>query len=465
MTKLLLAALACGVVMVLVLAMQFCGPAIPARIAMRIAHSVMSSVTRTALAQEVLEFKPLPPESAAAQDARRAQRRAERDAARARAQGHTAPAPAAIPSPPSAGAPAPPTPPVPPTNIELSRSGNIMRVGNDIVIEESQTVVGDVLAVGGDVTVIGHVEGDVVSMGGDIHLNSTARVDGDVVCMGGTLQEENGAFVGGQRVTAAGRGGDRRVMRRWKERMGMDEEEHRHFPNVSGAVVWALISLGLAWLLAAVAPGRTGAALATMRREPGASTLIGFLTLLLAGPSFLVIILLGALLCITIIGIPLALAAWIGYGVLLALIWAWGYVAGGSVIGSWTLRKQGKPEAILPAALWGMGILTGAFVLSRMIKILPGLGGLGTLIAVLTWISTGILTMIGSGAWMKNEWESGTLARWWKGRSQPAPPPATGPMAPATPNWTAATMTAPPAPPAPMAPPPPAAEGPPPGSV
>ena len=462
LTTLVLAALACGVVMALVVALQFSGPGIPARIAMRIAHNVMSSVTRTALAQEVLEFKPLPPESAAAQDARRAQRRAERDAARARAQGQAVPA---VPAP--APIPAVPAPPAPPTRIELSRSGNIMRVGNDIVIEESQTVVGDVLAVGGDVTVIGHVEGDVVAMGGDIHLNSTARVDGDVVCMGGALQEEDGAIVGGQRVTAATGSRDRRVMRRFKERMGLEEEERRHLPRVSSAVVWALISLGLAWLLAAVAPGRTGAALATMKREPGASTLIGFLTLLLAGPSFLVIILLGALLCITIIGIPLALAAWIGYGVLLALIWAWGYVSGGALVGSWALRKQGKPEAILPAALWGIGILTGTLVVARLLKVLPGFGGLGTLIAVLVWISTGVLTMIGSGAWMKNEWESGTLARWWKGRSQPAPP-AAGPMAPATPNWTAAPVPAPAAPAAPMppmSPPPPPAGGPPPGSV
>ena len=63
---------------------------------------------------------------------------------------------------------------------------------------------GDVVALGGDVTVAGHVEGDVASMGGDVYLKSSARVDGDVVCMGGKLNEEPGASVGGQRVSGLG---------------------------------------------------------------------------------------------------------------------------------------------------------------------------------------------------------------------------------------------------------------------
>src|SRR5439155_681171 len=83
-------------------------------------------------------------------------------------------------------------------------SGNITRLGSDIYIAPGQVVVGDVVALGGDVTVAGHVEGDVASMGGDVYLKSSARVDGDVVCMGGKLNEEPGASVGGQRVSGLG---------------------------------------------------------------------------------------------------------------------------------------------------------------------------------------------------------------------------------------------------------------------
>src|SRR5262249_45266603 len=76
-------------------------------------------------------------------------------------------------------APAPPSPPVAPVApsppISLGKSGNIMRVGSDIHIETDQVVIGDVMAVGGDITVDGHVEGDVVAMGGDVYMHSGGK--------------------------------------------------------------------------------------------------------------------------------------------------------------------------------------------------------------------------------------------------------------------------------------------------
>lgn len=405
---------------------------VPANVALKVGSRVIAAVIPTALAQEVLEFKPIPAESAAAIEARRARQRAARDAARARTQATVAPAPAVPAAPETAETPETPV------RVEISRSGNIMRVGSEITIEADQRVVGDVLAVGGNVHVLGHVEGDVVSMGGDIHLESSARVDGDVVCMGGQLHEEEGAVVGGQRVTAAG--GRDPLRRRIRDRIESHNREH-----IIGPLIWALITLGVAWAFSSIAPGRTAAAAEMVRREPGASTVVGFLALLLAGPMFLVIIILGALLCITIIGIPLALAAWAAYGLLTALVWIWGYVVGVAVLGQAVMaRSTPRPSTdhsglspLVQQALIGVAIFSGAFVLSRILKVIPGLGGIGTLLAVLSWIGTGVFTMVGSGALIRSEWQSGTLLRRW--RRQPAPVAGAAPAAQWYPASTAAT--------------------------
>lgn len=465
MRRLPLAVLAVAALVTVALApapLRLCGDA-PSLAAVRAAARVVAAVVPAALAQERLEFKPVPEESARALEERRQRRRAERDArAAARDARDARDATGAAPSvrievDTDPVPPEPPDPPEPPTRVELSRSGNIMRVGNDITIEADQTVAGDVLAVGGDVHVIGHVEGDVVSMGGDVRLESTARVGGDVVCMGGQLHEEDGAVVGGQRVTAArGRDADRR------RTVAREDRDHDRGDGLFGALIWALLTLGVAWMFAAIAPGRTSAAAALVRSEPGAATVTGFLGLLLAGPLFLVIVILGALLCITIIGIPLALAAWIGYGLLLCLIWVWGYGVGAVVAGRGLLMRRGaSPAAPAPpaepslvrSALFGVLLFSGAFVLSRFLKLVPGLGGFGTLLAVLSWIAVGVFTMVGAGALILAEWRTGRLLDRFRRRRAPAAPPA--PPAQWYPAPAAGVPPAgPPPPPAPGAAPP-----------
>src|SRR5262249_21605712 len=148
---------------------------------------------------------------------------------------------AAIPTPPAPDEPSPaPTPPEEP-DIHTTRSGDVMRIGSDIHIENGQVVEGDVFALQGDIRVDGHVKGNVASSGGDVYLGSTARVDGDVLCIGGQLHEENGASVGGQRVTALHGTRDRRIRHRIRERLrDMDiegEVEHRTGELV-GSIIW-----------------------------------------------------------------------------------------------------------------------------------------------------------------------------------------------------------------------------------
>ncbi len=316
------------------------------------------------------------------------------------------------------------------------KSGDIMRVGSDITIEEDQEVQGDVLAIRGDVNVDGHVQGNVVSMGGDVRLSSTARVDGDVVCMGGRLHEEPGATVGGQRVTALDPDGRRGRLSR-SIHIEPDWDDH----GASGKLVFHLILLGLVWALCAIAPGSTGAALASLKARPAASLGLGFLIWLLFVPSLIALALVVAILCITIIGIPLALIALLGYFVFFALLILWGYAIGAAALGERLLERRGETApGLVRSAVAGVIVIGIVAILGsvfRWLDFLPLLGVLSALAKAVVILSFIILTSMGAGAWMHTEFTTGTLGRWWRGSSgrmrrnpPPPPPPTGGPGAP-----------------------------------
>jgi hypothetical protein len=318
---------------------------------------------------------------------------------------------------------------------EVTRTGNIMRIGSNVHVEEGQVVSGDLLALGGDVTVDGHVEGDVVSMGGDVHLSATARVDGDVASIGGELTEEEGAFIGGQRVTArglqgTGRGARSRARRIAEDVTGVTTE------IVSSMVVLFVFTL-IAWGFASLAPGRTSAAVERIRREPGLSMGIGALGWALLVPSIVALALVVAILCITIIGIPLAIAALFGYFVFLALLAAWGYAVSAAALGGLVATRTGfgaprtVPGAPAPMlslsrkAVLGVVVLAGSGLVGEFLKGLyfaPPLQGLGSFISVLAKIATFVAATFGAGALLRNEAVAGTFRRWWGG---PKPASAT----------------------------------------
>jgi hypothetical protein len=417
-------------------------------------ESVIERVVPAACAAEKLQFKPVPPESSASFE--QARRRA-RDR---RPEPVSADSEASLPASPRA----PEAPDAPRT---AGRTGNMMRVGSDIEIESDQVVAGDVLAVGGDVVVRGQVEGDVVAMGGDISLESTAKVDGDVVTMGGQLHEEDGAYVGGRRVTTSGLSKDDWSRTRRRGHVGVDADDDSDHGGVPGAVVWMLVWMLVAWLFTALAPGRTGTALAGLKREGGASALIGLLSFLLAVPALIAVVVVMVLLCITIIGIPLGLALLFGYFAFLGILWSWGYVIGAAALGERVLTRGGGTASLVRSAVIGVLIVDGAFVILEAMQWVPGFRGLSTFLKVMVWCGSTLLCMLGSGAWLRHEFREGRFGRWWRGRTGGGAPQWNAPApAAAMPDaagggvssraWSAST------PPPPAPPPPPPSTGPPP---
>jgi hypothetical protein len=396
----------------------------------------------TARAQEPLNFRPVPAESAS---------RFERKESATHSSIPAAPVAPTTPTPPPP--PAAPEPPTPrkhtwedaDSDMMSGKSGSTMRIGSDIHVGPDEVIKGDLSSVGGDIEIEGHVEGDVVAMGGDLTLRSSARVDGDVVCIGGSLTEEPGASVGGRRVTAMGMH-DLRELRHERER-------HRSFDgsrasHVLSSIITMLILLGLTWAFVRFAPSKSQAAVDTLRRDTALSFGIGALVWALILPSIVALALVVALLCITIIGIPLALAALLGYVLFLGMLFVWGYAVGAAVIGGKLSKRaqhnavagvapQPEPSLVRSAAV-GVLVLGGAAVVAQIMKSVGGvLYGLGSFIHVITIIFACLLTTAGAGAWLRAEFMTGTLGVWWRGRRlgggggpgnpvplAPVPPPA-----------------------------------------
>ena len=85
--------------------------------------------------------------------------------------------------------------------IGLSIEGNdVVRIGSGYTVAEDETVEGDIVIIGGGLTVNGKVNGSAVVIGGSMYLASTAVVEGDAVVIGGILQQEPGSLVRGEVV-------------------------------------------------------------------------------------------------------------------------------------------------------------------------------------------------------------------------------------------------------------------------
>jgi hypothetical protein len=98
-------------------------------------------------------------------------------------------------------------------------SGDRVQVGRSIVVEENEEVgdvvcigcsihmmgtCGDVVAIGGGITIEGTVKGDAVAVGGGMHLGESASVSGDVVTVGGGLSRHPSAVVKGDVSSQSG---------------------------------------------------------------------------------------------------------------------------------------------------------------------------------------------------------------------------------------------------------------------
>ena len=248
---------------------------------------------------------------------------------------------------------------------------DIVKTGRDIVVEEGEKVDGDVVAVGGDVTIKGTVTGDVVAVGGDVFVASTGVVEGNAVSVGGEVKKEPGARVKGTRAV-----------------VNFFPKNFFTFPPFPGAfqglaffvrIIKILFLLFLGIVVISIVPKNVAKVKEKIRQDFLKSALVGFAGEILILPIII-------LLIVTIIGIPVAFLV-LPLLILAALIL--GYTGISYFIGE-KLREGTslKPDTPIMTLVIGILAVESVLLLARVV------GLFGHIFSPLSWILTFIGWMI-----------------------------------------------------------------------
>ncbi|HEY5227947.1 MAG TPA: RDD family protein [Opitutaceae bacterium] len=260
---------------------------------------------------------------------------------------------------------------------------NRVAVGESVTVGRDETVGGNAVSVMGPLKVLGTVDGNAVAVLGSsridgtvhgnavvvlgtLHLGSHAHIDGNCVAGVGAVTKEPGAYIGGHIVnTGVGMDGedDNAASSLWTHglRLGRPLAFGHHLH-----VVWILnaILIGLYMLLALAFPGGTSKCAATLTQRPGATFLVGVLSIIALPVLFV-------LLCITIVGIPVAIIV-LPLAIMVCI--AFGKASIYRLLGSALVGKDQHPA---------LAVLVGALVVVA-IYLVPVMG-------ILVWIVVAFL--------------------------------------------------------------------------
>jgi len=244
-------------------------------------------------------------------------------------------------------------------------TGDAVAVMGDLKVDGSVT--GDAVAVCGDNTINGPVDGDVVAVMGNLKLGPKARVGGDAVCVSGTVERDPHAVIEGKIVNPSIGG-----------RMHGLAPLHAIFGHgFHSPWMWAfnLVILGLYALVALLFPRPMRSVGDKLVEQPGMSILAAFLAVLALPVVFLI-------LCVTVIGIPLALLlipAFIG-------LMMFGKASFYALIGRKITQDRLHPS---------IAVLVGGLV-CLIFFIIPYIGWMLTLTVSLIMVGCGITALFGT---------------------------------------------------------------------
>lgn len=310
-------------------------------------------------------------------------------------------------------------------SLRFDEESDIVRTGESIFIDADQTVGGDVVSIGGSVTVSGRVRGDVVAIGGDVTVKDGGRIDGDAVSVGGRVNREDGSHIGGQNVGMsfvpaglfAPHGGTRGPVAILK---GIS------LLILAIFVLKMLFVLGVGWAARALARSNMDQFGNTVAESPWRALFVGL------GAHFAFVVLL-VLLSITVVGLVVTIPAGIALVPLHAMSLALTAALLGQRIGRGGADRGAAPRPWTASAAIGLGMLGLPVVFGLL---LLGTGGIGTVIAlVLLFFGGTVLTLAtatGFGALV--------LALLAGRRGTPLPPPGLAgppPVPPPPPQPTA----------------------------
>lgn len=230
--------------------------------------------------------------------------------------------------------------------------------GRSLTIEASETV-DKAVAIGGSVTVAGHVRQDAVAIGGSVTLLPGAHVEGDAVAIGGTVSVPEGATLEGDNVSLGGPVSSTvGSVTRW---MAGGPHMFSAFRFGSRLVRAALLFV-IALLIAASFPDALGRVQQYLLDRPGLSVLGG-------GAILLGFVPLCVLLAVSVIGILLIPVAVL----LLVALMLFGFTVSAAWVGDRVRRGEPRRTPVRAVA-WGGAILA--------------------VIGLVPWLGTMVLTLV-----------------------------------------------------------------------
>ncbi|WP_434348818.1 hypothetical protein ACN6A1_16845 [Myxococcus virescens] len=279
-------------------------------------------------------------------------------------------------------------------NMRRNGSRNVVARGQNLEVKDGQTVESavvyggnlvvhghvkdDAVAFGGNLEVHGRVDGDAHAFGGNVILGPDAHVEGDVSAFGGSVERDDDAQVEGSIESFGGAGIGRMVASEIKKgvKEAKDPSESRRDRDDDGAglagfILTFAVLFGLGFLGQMFFPARMKQLGEEVRRKPVQAGLTGFVGLLAMIPLTVV-------LCITIIGIPVALVLWMAAPVAAAL----GYAAVASELGTRLpiFRGRKTQAVVLALGLLVLMVVGSLPIVGPLITTLVALMALGAVV-------------------------------------------------------------------------------------
>ncbi|MBN9685150.1 MULTISPECIES: polymer-forming cytoskeletal protein [unclassified Corallococcus] len=227
--------------------------------------------------------------------------------------------------------------------------------GGNLIVKG--TVEDDAVAFGGNLEVQGLVEGDVHAFGGNVILGPNARVEGDVSAFGGQVQKADGALVEGSLESFGGAGLGRMVAGEIKRGMQEgqnhdasadaddDDDRGRDGGGLASFILQFALLFGLGFLGQMFFPARMKELGDEIRANPARNFWVGLVGMAALIPLTIV-------LCVTLIGIPVAFALLVASMLGTAL----GYAAIASEVGTRLPVMRGRKTQAVVLAL-GLGLI------------------------------------------------------------------------------------------------------------
>jgi hypothetical protein len=247
--------------------------------------------------------------------------------------------------------------------------GRSLNVGTDETVDKA-------VAIGGSVTIAGHVRRDAVAIGGSVTLLPGARVEGDAVAIGGAVSVAEGATLEGDNVSLGGTipttvGS----MTRWV----VGGPHMFSMFSFASRLTRAVLLFVIALLIAVAFPGALTRIGAYLVNRPGLSALSGVAILLGFVP-------LCVLLAVTIIGIPLIPVA----VMLLVALFLFGFTVSAAWLGDRMPVSQERKTPIKSVA-WGGAILV-------VVGLVPWIGMAALILAAAVSAGATLLSRFGRRA-------------------------------------------------------------------